>query len=293
MRVYVSVGEEGGFAAAARKLDISPAAVTRAVVGLEEMLGVKLLLRTTRNVRFTEAGQQYFDDSRTILASIAEASETVSGLNKEPQGTLSVTASVLFGRMYVLPCILDYMHQYPKVKVIAHFVDRVTNLVEEGLDVAIRIGHLPDSSLRAIKVAEVRRVLCASTAYLEQHGYPQHPMDLMQHSVIASNVISPSIEWNFGSNQNQLSVRLNPRLILNSNDVALDAALKGLGITRLLSYQVRSELDKGNLQLLLEEYEESPLPVHVVHREDKYGSSKVRAFIDHVVENMRKHPYLR
>lgn len=293
MRVYVSVGEEGGFAAAARKLDISPAAVTRAVVGLEEMLGVKLLLRTTRNVRFTEAGQQYFDDSRAILASIAEATETVSGLNKEPQGTLSITAPVLFGRMYVMPCISDYMRRYPKVKVIAHFVDRVTSLVEENIDVAIRIGHLPDSSLRAIKVGEVRKVVCASPTYFEESGVPQHPMDLVKHSIIGINLTSSHTEWQFGRTEKQISVRLNPRLVITSNEAALAAALKGVGITRLLSYQVKSELDQGVLQLVLREFEETSLPVNVVHREDKYGSSKVRGFIDHVAESLRNHPHLR
>lgn len=292
MRVYVSVAEEGGFAAAARKLDISPAAVTRAVVGLEEMLGVKLLLRTTRNVRLTEAGKQFFDDSRSILISIAEATETVSGLNKEPQGTLSITAPVLFGRMYVMPCISEYMQRYPKVKVIAHFVDRITSFVEENMDVAIRIGHLPDSSLRAIKVGEVRKVLCASKTYIEENGIPQHPKELVKHSSIGINVISPHMEWQFGQADDQVSVQLNPRLILNSNEAALAAALKGIGIARLLSYQVKSEVDQGLLQLLLEKFEEASLPVHVVHREDKYGSSKVRAFIDHVAESLRDHLHL-
>ena len=293
MRAFVSVGEEGGFAAASRKLDVSPAAVTRAIVALEEMLGVKLLLRTTRNVRFTEAGRQYFDDARAILTSIADANEAVSGINKDPQGTLTVTASVLFGRMYVMPCIIDYMQRYPKVKVIAHFVDRVTNLVEEGMDVAIRIGHLPDSSLRAIKVGQVRRVLCASPAYLEAHGSPQHPMQLLQHYIISSNAITPRIEWHFGHSDNQLSVRISPRLTVTANDAALAAALNGVGITRLLSYQIKNELEQGSLQLLLEDFEEAPLPVHVVHREDRYGSSKVRAFIDYVIENLREHPHLR
>lgn len=292
MRVLVAVGEEGGFAAASRKLDISPAAVTRAIAALEELLGVRLVQRTTRNVRFTDAGRQYYDDSRTILASIAEANEAVSGINAEPRGSLSITAPVLFGRMFVMPCIVDYMQQYPQVQVAAHFVDRVVNLVDEGLDVAIRIGHLPDSTLRAIKVGQTRRVLCASPSYLEVHGVPEHPSDLLQHSVVSSNAISPRIEWPFGDKDKPEVVRMNPRLVVTTNDAALAAAVGGLGITRLLSYQVKSEVEQGGLRLLLEEFEEDPWPVHVVHREDRYGSSKVRAFIDLIVESLRAHPYL-
>lgn len=292
MRVLVAVGEEGGFAAASRKLDISPAAVTRAIAALEELLGVRLVQRTTRNVRFTDAGRQYYDDSRTILASIAEANEAVSGINAEPRGSLSITAPVLFGRMFVMPCIVDYMQQYPQVQVTAHFVDRVVNLVDEGLDVAIRIGHLPDSTLRAIKVGQIRRVLCASPGYLKVHGVPQQPSDLLQHSIVSSNAISPRIEWPFGDSNKPEVVRMNPRLVVTSNDAALAAALSGLGITRLLSYQVKSEVEQGGLRLLLEEFEEDPWPVHVVHREDRYGSSKVRAFIDLIVESLRAHPYL-
>lgn len=292
MRVFVAVGDEGGFAAASRKLDLSPAAVTRAIIALEERLGVRLLLRTTRNVRFTDAGRQYYEDVRGILNSIAEANESVTGINAEPLGTLSITASVLFGRMYVMPCIIDYMQRYPKVKVMAHFVDRVTNLVDEGMDVAIRIGELPDSGLRAIRVGKVRRVLCASPTYLEKHGRPRHPSELPQHSIISSSAISPRIEWHFGPAYQRLVIPMNPRLVVTSNDAVLEAAVGGLGITRLLSYQVRSELEQGRLQILLEEFEEEPWPVHVVHRETKLGSSKVRTFIDLVVENLRSNPQL-
>lgn len=292
MRVFVTVEEEGGFAAASRKLDLSPAAVTRAIVALEEQLGVRLILRTTRSVRLTEAGRQYYEDTRAILASIAEANEAVSGVNTEPHGTLIVTASVLFGRLYVMPYIIEYMQRYPKVKVVAHFVDRVTNLVEEGIDVAIRIGELPDSSLRAIKVGQVRRVLCASTAYLEQHGVPQRPDELLKHSIISSSAMSPRVEWRFGQDQRAEKLRMDPRLVVSSNDAALAAAIGGLGITRLLSYQVKSEVARGALSLLLEEDEEAPWPVHVVHREDRLGSSKVRTFIDGIVDHLRQHPYL-
>lgn len=292
MRVFVTVEEEGGFAAASRKLDISPAAVTRAIVSLEQQLGVGLILRTTRNIRLTDAGRQYYEDARAILASIAQANEAVSGVNAEPYGTLSITAPVLFGRLYVMPCVIDYMQRYPRVKVVAHFVDRVTNLVEEEIDVAIRIGELPDSSLRAIKVGQVRRVLCAAPAYLQAHGIPQTPADLLQHSIISSNPVSPRVEWRFGGAHGPEKQRMEPRLTVSSNDAALAAAVGGLGITRLLSYQIKNEVEHGALTVLLEEYEEAPWPIHIVHRENKLGSSKVRAFIDCIVASLRQHPHL-
>jgi DNA-binding transcriptional LysR family regulator len=292
MQVFVTVGEEGGFAAAARRLDISPAAVTRAIVALEEQLGARLLLRTTRNVRLTDAGRQYFDDSRAILASIAEANEAVSGINAEPHGQLSVTAPVLFGRAFIMPCIVDYMQRYPQVEVNAQFVDRVVNLVDEGLDVAVRIGHLPDSSLRAVRVGRIRRVLCAAPAYLEAHGTPSHPADLLQHTVVSSSAVSPRVEWRFGHGEEALSVRMRPRLVVTSNDAAVAAAVGGLGVTRVLSYQVAQHLERGELRLLLEEFEEEPWPVHIVHREGRNGSAKVRAFIDIAVARLRAHTAL-
>lgn len=292
MRVFASVAEEGGFAAASRKLDLSPAAVTRAIVALEEQLGARLLQRTTRNVRFTDAGRQYYDNVRAILASIAEANEAVADINATPRGTLSITAPVMFGRMFVMPCIVDYMQRYPQVKMIAHLVDRVTNLVDEGMDVAIRIGHLPDSGLRAIKVGQVRRVLCASPAYLDKCSTPQRPADLSQHAIISSSAVSPHIEWRFQANHEPLMLRIDPRLTVTSNDAALAAAVGGLGIARLLSYQVYNEVERDALRLVLEAFEEAPWPVHVVHREDKLGSSKVRSFIDDMVESLRTNPQL-
>lgn len=292
MQVFVAVGEAGGFAAAGRRLDISPAAVTRAIVALEDALGVRLLLRTTRNVRLTEAGRQYFDDSRIILASIIEANAAVGGINAAPRGRLSLTAPVLFGRAFIMPCIMDYMRRYPGVEVSAQFADRVANLVDEGLDVAVRIGHLPDSSLRAVRVGQIRRVLCAAPAYLEAHGTPSHPTDLLQHTVLASSGVSPRVEWHFGRGKDAISVRMRPRLVVTSNDSALDATIGGLGVSRLLSYHVAAQVKSGALRLLLEDFEEEPWPVHIVHREGRHGSAKVRAFIELAVEHLRAHPDL-
>jgi DNA-binding transcriptional LysR family regulator len=292
MNVFVAVGEDESFAKAARRLDLSPAAVTRAIAGLEEQLGVKLLLRTTRNVRLTEAGRRYLDDVRNILASIAEANEMAAGVNSAPKGNLSVTASVLFGRFFVMPCIVGFLKEYPEVEVSAYFLDRVVNLVDEGMDVAIRIGHLPDSSLKALRVGQVRRVLVASPEYLAKNGVPQHPADLLRHSIIAASGISPRVEWKFGSVDDPTMVRMKPRLTVTSNDAAIDAAAAGVGICRLLSYQVANELNHGLLKIVLADYEEAPWPVHVLHRESKFGSSKVRNFIDVLAAHLRAHPHL-
>lgn len=292
MRVFVAVGELESFAAAARRLGISPAAVTRAVGALEESLGVKLLLRTTRSVRLTEAGSRYLEDSRNILASIVEANEAAAGVNAAPRGNLAVTAPVLFGKYFVMPCIVRYLQAYPEVDVSAFFLDRVVNLVDEGMDVAVRIGPLPDSGLKARQVGQVRRLLCASPDYLARHGTPRHPGELAQHALIAANGVGAGQEWKFREAQAPLSIRIKPRLNVTSNDAAIAAASAGLGIAHLLSYQVADDLVAGRLRTVLEDFEETPWPIHVLHRESKYGSAKVRAFIDLLVSMLGEHRYL-
>ncbi|WP_060509262.1 LysR family transcriptional regulator [Pseudomonas sp. NBRC 111124] len=287
MKVFIAVGELESFAAAARRLDISPAAVTRAVSALEEQIGVKLLLRTTRNVRLTEAGSRYLEDTRNILASIHEANEAAAGINAMPKGELAITAPILFGKKFVMPCIVRYLQQYPEVDVSAYFLDRVVNMVEEGMDLALRIGPLPDSGLKALRVGRVRRMLCASPGYLARMGEPQHPSDLPDHAVIATTNLSPRAGWRFGLADEPTVVRMKPRLTVTSNDAAIAAAVGGLGIARLLSYQVVDELASGQLKVILADYEEAPWPINIVHRESKYGSAKVRAFIDMLVQDLR------
>ncbi|WP_182816210.1 LysR family transcriptional regulator [Pseudomonas putida] len=292
MKVFVAVGEQESFAAAARRLAISPAAVTRAITALEEQLGVKLLLRTTRSVRLTEAGGRYLEDTRHILASIVEANEAAAGINAAPKGDLAVTAPILFGKKFVMPCIVRYLQQYPEVDVSAYFLDRVVNLVEEGLDVAVRIGQLPDSGLKALRVGQMRRLLCASPEYLERHGTPRHPSELHRHQIIAAGALSPRTDWRFGAIDEPTLVRMKPRLTVTSNDAAIAAASAGLGIARLLSYQVADELADGRLQVILAEYEEASWPIHILHRESKYGSTKVRTFIDMLAEHLRSQSHL-
>ena len=287
MQIFVAVAESEGFAAGARKLKISPPAATRAVADLEYRLGIKLLNRTTRYVRVTDAGQRYLDDCKRILAQVTEADEAAIGINAAPRGHLVITAPVLFGRMYVMPCVVEYLQKYPDTEISAMFVDRVVNMLDEGIDVALRVGELSDSSFKAIKVGTVRRVVCASPAYIEKYGLPQHPNDLSEHQIIVASSLSPNVEWRFLENKQSKIVRVKPRLTVTSNDAAIEAAVEGLGITRLISYQIAPELQNGQLKIILSEYEYPALPIHILHREGRNSSAKVRAFIDLVAEKLK------
>jgi len=292
MKVFVAVAEEQGFAPAARRLAMSPPAVTRAVAALEKRLGVKLLNRTTRYVRATEAGLRYLEDVRRILGDIEVADEAATGINAEPRGHLAITAPVLFGRMHVMPVIVEYLGRYPETTVSAVFLDRVVNLLEEGLDVGVRIGELPDSSMRALRVGTVRMVMVASPGYLEHNGRPGVPGDLLRHSIIASSAGSNFINWRFESATGNQTLRIKPRLTVTNNDAAIEATREGFGITRLLSYQVAPHIAEGELQPILEEYEPAPLPIHIVHREDRYASSRVRSLIDLIAERLGADKFL-
>jgi DNA-binding transcriptional LysR family regulator len=287
MNVYVAVVEAEGLAGGARKLHMSPPAVTRAVAALEERLGVKLLNRTTRHVRMTEAGQKYYEDAKRVIALADEADDAAQGINAEPRGQLTVTASVLFGRLYVIPGIVEYLRRYPAVEVDALFVDRVVNMLEEGVDVAIRIGDLPDSSYRALRVGSVRRVLCAAPDYLAARGIPKVPEDLPEHNVILARGLNPANEIRFVRDGQPLTVKLQPILSVSDNDSAAGAAMAGLGITRLLSYQIAEPLRAGKLKIVLGEFESSSVPVHILHREGRHSSAKIRSFVDLMAERLR------
>lgn len=287
MTVFVAVAEEGSFAGAARRLSMSPPAVTRAIAALEAHLGIRLFNRTTRYVRMTEAGQRYLEDARRVIAAADEADEAAIGLNAEPRGHITVTASVLFGRLYIMSGIVDYMKRYPAMEVSAMFVDRVVNMLEEGIDVAIRIGELPDSSYRAIRVGAIRRVLCASPQYLAERGMPQSPEEIANHQIILARGLNPLPELKFVKNNQTLIVKVKPRLNVSDNDSAVEAAVSGLGITRLLSYQIAPQLAAGKLKIILSEFEPKAVPVHVMHSEGRYTSAKIRTFVDLISEKLR------
>ena len=293
LTAYVAVAEEESFARAARRLNMSAPALTRTIAALEQSLGVKLLNRTTRFVRPTDAGLRYLDDARQILARMQEADDAVIGINAAPRGHLTMTAPVLFGKLFVMPQLVSYLQTYPDMQVSALFLDRVVNMLEEGVEVGVRIGELADSSMRAIRVGSIRRVLCASPQYLAQHGTPQTPGDLAQHQIIAATGVGTNTEWQFTENAQPLTIRVKPRLTVSTNDAAICAVTMHAGIARLLSYQVAAEIQQGSLQTVLCDYEPSPWPVHVVHREGRGGSARVRSLVDHLVQGLRQQTALQ
>lgn len=289
MRIFVKVAETGGFAEAARQLNMSAPAVTRAVAAMEDLVGARLFVRTTRSVKLTEAGTRYVEDCRRILADIAEAEAAAGGSYARPSGTLAVTAASMFGKMHVLPIVTEYLDAYPEMAARTLFIDRPVNIIEEGIDVAVRIGHLPDSGFTAVRVGAVRRVVCGSPAYFEQNGVPQVPADLRHHRIVASTGAWASPDWRFARDQR---VTVEPALQCNSNEAAIATAVEGWGLTRVLHYQIGPALAAGKLRIVLEDCEESPLPVHVLHPEGRHAPAKVRAFVDMAVARLRANPLL-
>ena len=292
MRVFVEVAESQSFVAASRKLDLSPPAVTRSIAQLENALGVRLFNRTTRHVRLTDSGIRFFEDARRILADVEQAEATASGSYTEPKGVLSITAPVLFGQKHVMPIVTEYLQNNPSVTVNALFYDRVSNLLDEGLDVAIRIGQLKDSSVYATPVGSVKRVVCASPDYLQKHGIPRHPSELVDHQIIQASKVEASTSWRFESRHGKQIVKLSPRLHCSQNGAAISAARQGLGITRLMSYQVGEEFNNGSLQRILSDFESGPLPVSIIHLEGRQANAKIRSFIELAVLRLRSNPYI-
>ncbi|WP_207461557.1 LysR family transcriptional regulator [Azospirillum sp. SYSU D00513] len=289
MRIFVKVAETESFAETARHMHMSAPAVTRTVAALEDLIGTRLFVRTTRSVKMTEAGVRYFDDCRRILSDIAEAEAAAAGSYATPSGTLSVTASALFGQMYVLPIMTEYLNLYPTMSGRTLFLDRPVNVVEEGIDVAVRIGHLPDSGFTAIKVGTVRRVICGSPKYFEKHGIPTAPADLKSHRIAASTSAWASPEWRFAGDQR---VTVGAFLQCNTNEAAIATAKAGLGLTRVLHYQIGPALLEGTLRIVLDDHEEPPLPIHVLHPEGRHAPAKVRAFVDLAVSRLRENRFL-
>jgi DNA-binding transcriptional LysR family regulator len=287
MRVFLAVAEASSFNAAARRLGVSPAAATRAVAALEERLGARLLHRTTRAVRLSEAGAHYLADCRRILHEVEEAEAAASGAHTEPRGTLAITAPAMFGRRHVAPVAIDFLARHPEITLRTLLVDRVVDLIDEGIDVAVRIAHLPDSSLNATRVGAVRRVVCGAPAYLAEHGTPERPVDLLRHRIItfAPGVAPPG--WTFHRGTRTETVNPPARLIVNTAEVAIAAAVAGQGLTRVLSYQAAPEIRAGRLRVVLDAFEPPPIPIHVIHREARVTSGRVRAFVDFAVARLR------
>lgn len=288
LRVFVAVAEAGGFARAAARLRASPPSVTRAVAALEQRLGAQLLVRTTRVVRLTEAGRGFLERARHLLAALDGAEKEMVGEIGIPAGHLTITASVTMGRSVLLPIVTGFLKARPRMTVRLLLLDRQINLVEEGIDLALRVGELPDSSLIVRYVGEVRRVLVASPAYLAKHGRPAAPADLKRHSVIAFTSLQPNREWSFGTGKTASRVSLAPKLETNDALAAIAAAEAGEGITVALSYMVAAQIKSGRLATLLDAYAPAPapVPVQLVYPESRLVAPKLRAFVDYAAPRL-------
>ena len=288
MQGFVRAVEKGSLTAAAADLGVSLPSMVRALAALEREFGVTLLNRTTRRLHLTDEGRQYLEHCRLILGQVREAEATLTSRRARPQGRLAVTASVMFGRRHVAPVVSEFVEAHPDVVAELLFVNRVVGLVEEGVDVAVRIGHLADSSLVAIPVGEVRPVVCASPGYLRRRGVPRRPGDIRQHRCIRFTGLQPRSEWRFRAESRNTVVAVAGALTVNQADVAVDACASGLGLGFFLSYMVAPLKRSGKLKYVLEDFEAEPLPVHVAYPHSRLLSASVRAFVDLCVERLRK-----
>jgi len=283
MRAFVAVADLQGFAPAARKLGLSASAVTRLIASLENHLGARLLQRTTRSVMLTDVGARYLERARRILGDLEEAEGSVQAERSKPSGRLIVSAPLMFGRLHVGPVMSAYLKQYPDVSAELRLSDRTVNLVEEGIDLAVRIGHLADSSVIARAVGDMRRVVVASPRYLKARGTPQKLSDLADHAVIQFSGSSALVEWRFIEDGREIRVPNTSRFATNSTDAAVLHAEQGGGLISVLAYQVAESLKAGRLKIVLAKYELPTMPIHLVYPTSRLLSAKVRAFIDLVV----------
>ena len=298
MRIFVAVADARGFAPAARGLGLSPPAVTRAIAALEARVGAQLLRRSTRSVALTEAGARFHADCKRILAEVDEAEASASGAHSVPQGLLSITAPVMFGRLHVAPVLLDFLAQQPQLRARTYFSDQIVHLLDEGFDVAVRIAHLPDSGLTAVRAGHVRRVVVASPQYLAEHGVPRTPADLAQHRGVGfSQHGSVSAAWVFcppgsGSSSPVETAHPQMQMVTNAGEMSIAAALAGHGLARALSYQVAGEVLAGRLQVVMADHEPPPIPVQLVYAEGRKAAAKVRSFVDFALARLRAQPVL-
>jgi DNA-binding transcriptional LysR family regulator len=280
MIAFIAVADLQGFAPAAHKLGLSPSNVTRLIAALEDRLGARLLQRTTRSVTLTDVGARYLERARRIIADVEEAEISAQAERTRPSGRLVVSAPIGFGRLHVSPVMSAYLQRYPDVGGELRLSDRMINLVEDGVDLAVRIGHLADSSLVARSVGDMRRIVVASPEYLKRRGEPNNPAAVLSHDTIQFG----TSDWDFVEDGREVRVPCTPRFITNSADAAILHAEQAGGLTRVLAYQAAEAIERGRLKIVLEEFEQAPLPIHVVYPTSRLLSAKVRAFVDLVIE---------
>src|SRR6516165_5329670 len=280
MQAFVTVAELRGFAPAARKLKLSPSGVTRLIAALEDRLGARLLQRTTRSVALTDAGARYLERAKRILADIEEAEHAAESERTRPSGRLVISAPVGFGRLHVSPLVTAYLNRYSDVSGVLRLEDRMVNLVDDGVDLAVRIGELADSSLVARQVGTMRRIVVASPAYLKEHGEPKRPEVIASHQTVQFGATAAVADWRFLEDGREVRLNIAPRLVTNSADAAIQYAEAGGGLTRVLAYQAREAIKRGGLKIVLQKFELPAMPIHIVYPTSRLLSAKVRSFID-------------
>lgn len=288
MRILLAAVDSGSLSAASRQLHIPLATVSRRVSELEEHLRVPLVLRGTRKLTLTEAGHDYVAACRRILEELVEVERTATGEYREPQGELVISAPLVVGRHHVVPVLVEFLQSYPKISARIQLSDRVSNLLEEHVDVAIRLGELPDSDIIATRVALLRRVLCASPTYLASHGVPKEPSDLASHECITYEGYSAADRWEFHFERTSQFVQVGSRLTVNLAEAAVTAAITGAGIARVLSDQVADPLEAGTLVRVLQAFEPAPMPVSLVYSKQRHVPLKLRAFLDFATPRLRQ-----
>jgi DNA-binding transcriptional LysR family regulator len=287
MSVLLGVIEAGSLSGAARQLGTPLSTVSRKISDLETLLGTRLFIRSTRRIVLTQAGRSYVAACKRILADVEEAERAAAGEYRAPKGDLVITAPVVFGRLHVLPLVVEFLRTYPDIDIRLVLADRVVHLLEDHVDLALRIGSLPDSSLVAVRLGEIRRVVCGSPAYFAEHGVPVTPQALSSHTSINFEGLAASFNWNFGSGKSEQAIDVRARLTVNTAEAAIDAAVAGLGVTRVLSYQVAGMQRAGLLDIVLRDFEPQPWPVSLVHAGQGPLPIKIRAFLDFAAPRLK------
>lgn len=286
MQLFAGLVAQPSLAAAARQLQVSGPTLMRAVARLEARLKAPLLQRSTRGVGLTDAGTRFMHDCLRLLEAVEHAEASAKGLHSRAQGAVSVLFPLLFSRHLMAPMLAAYLQQFPDIQLSAHYHDRYPNMIEEGLDVAVLIGDLPSSSWVARPVGQVRTLVCASPGYLDAHGEPQSPDDLRRHHLVAIQAYPDWVQWDFAGGTVKARARLNCATVQS----AISAAVHGAGMVRCLSYPLHDYLVNGQLRRVLQAYEPAAVPVHVVFREGRHASMRVRSFVDFIVAGLREHP---
>ncbi len=291
MEVFSRVAELESFSAAARNMRISNAAVSKGVAALEERLGTRLLNRTTRHLSLTDAGRAYLDQCRRILADVEEAESSVSRLGTELKGVLRINAPMSFGIRHLARQVADFLVLYPEIEIEMSMTDRFVDVVDEGFDLAVRIGRLPDSSLVARKLATARFAVCASPDYLARHGEPASPADLAEHQCLVYTNLATADAWQFQGPEGNIPVRIGGRFRVNNGDAILEAALQGVGLAILPTFIAGQDLQAGRLQTVLTEYGQPEPGIYAVYPHNRHLSAKVRMFVDFIKKRFGPKPY--